>query len=66
MRAALMKEGMMNFKRWSVRCPLSPNSKDYESSSDEEHDDEFQKNGVSRCPLSPNSKDYESSSDEEA
>jgi len=37
---------------------------DYESSSDEKHDEKFQKNGVSQCPLSPNPMDYESSSDE--
>ena len=47
------------------RRPLSPNSEDYESNNFEEHDGEFQKNGVSRCPLSPNSKDYESNNDEE-
>ena len=46
------------------RCPVNPNSKDYESNSDEAWDDDFQKIGVSQCPLSPNSKDYESSSDE--
>jgi len=38
---------------------------DYESSSDEEHDEKFQKNGLSWCPLSPNPMDYESNSDEE-
>ena len=38
---------------------------DYETNSDEEHDEEFQKNGVSWYPLSPNPMDYDTSSDEE-
>jgi len=44
-------------------CPLSSNHMDYESSSDEERDEKFQKNRVSQCPLSPNPMDYKTSSD---
>ena len=43
---------------------LSPDSKDYDSSTDERGDGEFQINKESQIPLSHNSKDYESSSDE--
>ena len=45
--------------------PLSPNPKDYESSTDESWDEEFQINKESRFPLSRNPMDYESSNDEE-
>ena len=38
---------------------------DYESNSDEEHDEDFQINKESQFPLSPNPMDYESSNDEE-
>ena len=43
--------------KWTIDFPIT--------SSDEEHDDKFQKNGVSWCPLSPKPMDYESSGDEE-
>lgn len=36
---------------------------DYESSSDEDHDEDFQINKESHFPLSPNLKDYEINSD---
>ena len=47
-----------------TNLPLSPNPKDYESSTDEGQDEEFQINKESQFPLSPNPKDYERSSDE--